>query len=127
MVDSAIIKDDPVALWARYNRDELLKTALGILLLPGQHTGTVKDVLDKITDSEDNNLTSNPLMAPPDLTSHWWASILKVAATWMLIKNLPLTSTTRLRTFLNLWVKPWWVKLCWPHSNRLNPTMRNPR
>ena len=84
MVDSAIIKDDPVALWARYNRDELLKTALGILLLPGQHTGTVKDVLDKITDSEDNNLTSNPLMAPPDLTSHWWASILKVAATWML-------------------------------------------
>ena len=84
MVDTSAIKNDPVAAWSRFHRDELLKRALGILLLPGQHTGTVQDALDKIKEAERNNMASNPLLAPPDLTSHWWASILKVAATWML-------------------------------------------
>ena len=84
MVDTSTIKNDPVAAWSRFHRDELLKRALGILLLPGQHTGTVQDALEKIKEAESNNMATNPLLAPPDLTSDWWASILKVAATWML-------------------------------------------
>merc|ERR1719273_1649341 len=77
---------DPLAQVSTLYRDEQLKKALSILLLPGQSTGTVQEALEKIDMSEINNkcVPSGKLMFYQDPLSHWWASVLSAAAHWML-------------------------------------------
>ena len=77
---------DPLAYVSNYYRDEQLRKALSILLLPGQSTGTVQEALVTISDSEENNkrVPSGKLMLYQDPISHWWSSVLSISAHWML-------------------------------------------
>lgn len=76
---------NPLALVGQYFRDQQLQKALAIIIAPGQANGQIKEALDKVHSSEENNSSVDigVLKQCQDAQARWWASILATACHWM--------------------------------------------
>ena len=77
---------DPLARIGAYFRDKQLQKALSIVVLPGQATGNVDDVLDILQSVEANNrlVPIGTLADCQDTVSKWWCAVLLASAYSML-------------------------------------------
>ena len=77
---------DPLARIGAYFRDKQLKKALSIVVLPGQATGKINDVVDilQTVDASNKLVPVGTLADCQDTVAKWWSAVLLASANTML-------------------------------------------